>query len=98
MEAPKGTRRTLAPEPPCAGRRDHFRLLSLDGPAPTYLESARLAAPKEPVMLVCGAHVNIPDPCALAEVVKCLHTFHMRVISLGTGSSTRATAHHEVKD
>ena len=66
--------------------------------APTYFEPARLQAQKERVMLDGGVFANNPAMCAFAEVVKHRRTFDMQMLSLGTGTSTRAMAHHEVKD
>ena len=66
--------------------------------APTYFEPAQLPAPKQRVMLDGGVCANNPAMCAFAEVVKYRHSFDMKIVSLGTGSSTRAMAHHEVKD
>ena len=66
--------------------------------APTYFEPAQILAPGSRVMLDGAVCANNPAMCAFAEVVKYKRSFEMMVVSLGTGSSTRPIAHHEVKD
>ncbi|MDA8209268.1 MAG: patatin-like phospholipase family protein [Actinomycetota bacterium] len=66
--------------------------------APTYFEPARLATHRERVMVDGAVCANNPAMCAFAEVVKYRRSFNMRLLSLGTGASTRAIAHHEVRD
>ena len=66
--------------------------------APTYFEPARLVDANSRLMLDGAVCANNPAMCAFAEVVKYRRTFDMQLLSLGTGTSTRPVAHHEVKD
>ena len=66
--------------------------------APTYFEPARMLA-QDPRLLLDGAVcANNPAMCAFAEVIKYRKSFDMLLVSMGTGSSSEAISHHQVRD